>query len=225
MLLLTAFEPFDGSGINSSLEALQTWRAQNSHAPVSIAILPVRYNDDFAARQKAFAQCQPQAIVHFGQTSGALIDVERLAVNLKHCGPRLEANRMHAKDSAVPIGLQHEPIIPDAPAAYVATFPIEATTAALQAAGLPARDSAHAGTYLCNHIFYRSLHHAATVGPNLPIAFVHLPRSPAQAGANGTASDIPTLPLETLVQAIDIVVEIALQTSSENSLDKATGFG
>lgn len=225
MLLLTAFEPFDGTGINSSLEALQTWHAQNAEAPVCTAILPVRYDDDFAARQRVFEECQPQVIVHLGQTSGAFIDIERLAVNLKFRGSVIEANRKHADNGTCPTELRHEPITSDGPPAYVSTFPAETTTDALQKAALPARDSAHAGTYLCNHIFYRSLHHAATFGPPIPTAFVHLPRLPAQAGINGTAADIPTLPLETLVRAIEVVVRIALQISSENALDKSVEFG
>ncbi|MDF2440951.1 MAG: pyroglutamyl-peptidase [Abditibacteriota bacterium] len=228
MLLLTAFEPFDGTGINSSLEALQTWRAQNASSPVTTAILPVRYNEDFAARQKAVAECRPHAIVHLGQTSGAFIDIERVALNLKLCESWLQVNRKQSGSSTLhnaPNELRHEPILPDAPLAYRSTFPVEATTRALQAAALPARDSAHAGTYLCNHIFYRSLHHAATEGPSIPTAFVHLPRLPAQAGLNGTRADIPTQPLSILVRAIEIIVQIALECFSIKGLDKHERFG
>jgi pyroglutamyl-peptidase len=195
MLLLTAFEPFDATAINSSLEALNVWQQSHSSRDVRTAILPVRYEDDVTMLAKVLEAGEPDVILHLGQTTRAYIEVERVAVNLK-----LTA---FAPSPQQPI--MHVPILDSAPAAYNSTIPVDELVRAMVSAGLPARDSAHAGTYLCNHILYRSLHRAATQQLQTRVGFLHLPRLSQQAEMLETP--IPTQPLEILVQAIEIAVD------------------
>jgi pyroglutamyl-peptidase len=195
MLLLTAFEPFDQTGINSSLEALHTWQQRYGTAEVRAAILPVRYDADVETLDKVLCERTPQVILHLGQTTRGWIDVERLAVNLKLLGFETSPDEP----------LQHQLILPGAPPAYEATVPVETLVRRMAAAGLPARDSAHAGTYLCNHVLYRSLHRVATQHLNTRVGFLHLPRLPQQAAL--LPEPIPTLPIENLVAAITIAVD------------------
>lgn len=191
MLLLTAFEPFDGTGINSSQEVLNEFmRRRGETLPVASAILPVEYDADFAMAWQVAEAVQPQAVLHLGQTGGNVIAVERIGINLKIV-------REGEKST-------HVRILDGAPPAYFATIPANDIVAAMLAADVPVEGSAHAGTYMCNHILFRSLHHTATQGLNIPIGFIHLPRLPEQAEKLGR--DIPTLTLETMVRGVEAAV-------------------
>lgn len=195
MLLLTAFEPFDGTGINSSQEVLNEFmRRHGEMLPVAPAILPAVYDADFVAAWRAAEAAQPQAILHLGQTGGSVVAVERIGINLKIVR---EGERS-----------THVRILDDAPPAYFATLPVDDLVAAMRAADVPAEGSAHAGTYMCNHILFRSLHHAATQGLNVSIGFIHLPRLPEQAEKLGR--DIPTLPLETMVRGVEAAINVII---------------
>jgi len=195
MLLLTAFEPFDGTGINSSQAVLNEFmRRHGESLPIASAILPVEYNADFAAAWQAVEEVQPQAILHLGQTGGNVVAVERIGINLKIVR---EGERS-----------THVRILDDAPPAYFATIPVDDIVAAMRAADVLAEGSAHAGTYMCNHLLFRSLHHAAMQGLNMPIGFIHLPRLPEQAEKLGR--EIPTLPLETMVRGVETAVNVIM---------------
>lgn len=194
MLLLTAFEPFDGTGVNSSLEVLrECLRRHGESLPLASATLPVEYDVDFETAWRAVEDVQPQAILHLGQTSGKVVAVERIGINLKIAQSR------------------HVHILDDAPPAYFATIPVDDVVAAMTAAGVPAEGSAHAGTYTCNHVLFRSLHHAAMRGLNVRIGFIHLPRLPMQAEKLGR--DVPTLTLETMVRGLEAAVSHLLSAN------------
>ncbi len=195
MLLLTAFEPFDGTGINSSQEVLNEFmRRHGEMLPVASAILPVEYDADFAMAWQVAEAVQPQAVLHLGQTGGNVVAVERIGINLKIV-------REGEKST-------HVRILDDAPPAYFATIPVDDIVAAMLAANVPAEGSAHAGTYMCNHILFRSLHHAATQGLDVPIGFLHLPRLPKQA--EKLEREIPTLPLETIVRGVESAINVII---------------
>lgn len=196
MLLITAFEPFDGTGINSSQRVLEEFlRHYAAGLAVASAVLPVEYEADVAAVQRAVRAVRPNAILHLGQSPGERPVVERIAVNLRRVG-----------DEA---GGRYQRILPDAPAAYFSPLPIEAMVAAMNAADVPAEESAHAGTFLCNHILFRSLHAAAVEG-GPPAGFLHLPRLPEQAHLLG--KPVPIMPLQVMVRAVKAAAEVLLRT-------------
>ena len=59
--------------------------------------------------------------------------------------------------------------------ALAATLPLRAIEQALIAAGIPARLSTTAGTYLCNATLYTLLAAVERRGWNIPCGFIHLP--------------------------------------------------
>lgn len=73
-----------------------------------------------------------------------------------------------------------ERLVPDGPVALEATVPTETITAALLGAGIPARCSQTAGTFLCNAMLYLLLDMARRTYPDMQCGFVHLPYLPAQ---------------------------------------------
>jgi pyroglutamyl-peptidase len=193
MLLLTAFEPFDGTGVNSSLRVLEEYLARHAGGrPVASAVLPVRYDDDTAAVLSGIRRVRPRAVLHLGQCPGARPAAELVAVNL----------RVRER------GGEPEPILPQGPAAYFSTMPMTALAAAMDAVGCATDLSAHAGTYLCNHVLYQSLHRAATAGPAVPAGFLHLPRLPEQQEI--LRHPIPCLPLSLMVRGLAAAVDRVL---------------
>ena len=74
-----------------------------------------------------------------------------------------------------------EAVAPAGPAAYFATVPIKAMTAAIREAGVPAEVSNSAGTFVCNHLLYGVLHYLAASGRTARAGFIHVPWLEGQA--------------------------------------------
>jgi pyroglutamyl-peptidase len=107
-------------------------------------------------------------------------------------------------------------------------LPLDSMLDALLAAGIPARFSESAGTYLCNAAMYRLL---ARVPGGVPCGFVHLPQLPAQAasalargggrsGESGLAG-LASMALETQIRAVEIALATALAEASETPAPRA----
>src|SRR5262245_66046167 len=150
--LVTCFDAFGGEGINASREAVRRLRTQSSALEVVTAELPTSYARSHPALEAAIAREQPDLVLCVGQAlDRAALCVERLAVNVQD-------TRNPDNDGARPAG---EPVVPGGPAAYVSTLPVVPLVAALRAEKLQAQLSMHAGTFVCNHVFYHLMHSAA----------------------------------------------------------------
>jgi pyroglutamyl-peptidase len=181
--LLTAFEPFDDSGLNSSLEGcrafLQRW---GQEFDVHFAVLPVRYGRDTEEVDRVLLEHPVDGVLHTGQATGRRhLSVERVAVNLRY-GP--------SAYQEVRAGPAQQPILPGGPPELRSSLPVDAVVAALRSAGLPAEASDHAGVYLCNHVLYQSLLRAERDGSALQVGFLHVPCLPEQADGGMPAGDI-----------------------------------
>ena len=76
----------------------------------------------------------------------------------------------------------------------------------MRTVGVPASRSFSAGTYLCNEISYRMLHHLAANGRNdVPAGFVHLPSLPAQV--ESMPEGTPSMPLDRQVAAVHAILD------------------
>ena len=175
-VLLTGFAPFGGETVNPSERAiLALAAAPPAGIALATAVLPVAYAGAPPALYAAIAAHDPQVVLATGLAGGrALIGVERVAINIDDA-------RIADNDGVRRIDA---PVVPGGPAAYFATLPIKAIAAAIRAAGVPAEVSQSAGTFLCNHVFYRCCHIAATARPGLRAGFLHLPWLPEQATAH-----------------------------------------
>src|SRR5438105_3401244 len=125
-LLLTAFEPFDGTGLNASQEGcrafLERW---GSEFDLRFALLPVEYGRDTQAVERALAEGPVDGALHTGQMGGsAAIRVERLAVNVRYSAPAF---------TQPPALLEpQQRIEEDGPAALFATIPVERVAKAIR---------------------------------------------------------------------------------------------
>jgi pyroglutamyl-peptidase len=112
-----------------------------------------------------------------------------------------------------------------APAARVSTLPLRAVERALLQAGVPARLSTTAGTFLCNAALYSALEACESSGARC--GFVHLPYLPEQVASllaelrKGQSlelhqrADLPSMSLATMVGAVRIVMAVSVTTNAE----------
>jgi pyroglutamyl-peptidase len=204
-ILLTGFEPFDGATENPSRRAVL---ALASEAPpdgtrVLAEILPCRYASIDDTLRTALLRHRPDVVIATGQAGGrAEISVERVAINVDDA-------RIADNDGVRQIDT---PVVAGGPAAYFATLPIKAVTAAIRAAGVPASVSQTAGTFLCNHVFYRACHLAATELPGLRAGFLHMPWLPEQAAQHPGA---PSMALANIVAAVRATIEATRDTHQD----------
>jgi pyroglutamyl-peptidase len=190
--LLTAFEPFDHTGLNSSLEGcrlfLERWGGEFD---LRFAVLPVEYGADVTALERVLAEGSraegsAEVLLHTGQASSAHeIRVERLAVNERYG----DGSRRDAADRL--------PIEPKGPDRLFSTLPVEQIAEAIRSQGVPAVVSERAGIYLCNHVLYQSLRRVQRTGDRTQVGFLHIPCLPEQVG-----SSPPGMPAEDVARAL-----------------------
>lgn len=164
-VLVTGFEPFAGDTTNPSGDVLplltSAWPGPER---LVTAVLPVEFGRAGDELLDLVAEHRPQVVVALGLAAGRPgVTPERVAVNLDDA--RIADNAGAAPcDAAVVAG---------GPAAYFSTLPVKAAVAALEGAGVPAALSHTAGSFVCNHVFYRLQH--ATAGGTVRAGFVHVP--------------------------------------------------
>jgi len=203
-ILLTGFEPFGGEPVNPSREAVRLAAADPMDGiDLQVRELPCAFGAAGDALAAALRELRPAIVIGVGQAGGrSAVGIERVAINVDDARIADNAGRQ-------PID---EAIVADGPAAYFATLPVKAILAALRAAGIPAEVSQSAGTYVCNHVFYRLMHLAAGEFPGMRGGFLHLPYAPDQAVRHPGA---PSMTVEMAARA----VRIAAATSAEMAFD------
>lgn len=164
-ILITAFEPFLGQKLNSSLEVLKALEAQGENT----LVLPVSFERSFKVLH-AYLQSldsAPDVLVMLGQAQGrSKVSLERVALN------------WHEVTAADEDGYQPQvgPIKQDqASAIIVDWFPSE-WAQELKKVG-PVEISFSAGTYVCNRLYFDAV---TQLDPKIKKIFVHLPLLPEQ---------------------------------------------
>ncbi len=195
--LLTAFEPFGGQSVNSSLEAVRRTAARIGALEIVMAELPTSFAHSLPVLEQAITRLRPGIVLCVGQArTRAALSVERVAINVQDA-------RIADNDGAQPRDL---PVVEGGPAAYFATLPVKTAVAALAAAGLPAEVSNSAGTFVCNHVFYGLMHFAASQKHSFRGGVLHVPRLPLQITREPFA---PSMALDDIVRGIAIVLAAA----------------
>lgn len=188
ILLITGFEPFGGESVNPSWEAVRRLPDKIGGFTLRKLQIPTVFE---AAAQKVLSEaesCRPRVILSVGQAGGRKeITPERIGVNLRRAAIRDNAGNQ-------PKG---ERIVMNGPDGIFSTCPVEAMAEAVEKAGLPARVSDSAGTFVCNDVLFTLLSHYA--GTDTLVGFVHVPWLPEQGS--------PSLPLEDTVKGLTAALE------------------
>ncbi|GAA1655707.1 pyroglutamyl-peptidase I [Kribbella alba] len=195
-VLLTGFTPFGGDKINPSWLAVRQV-AEARPTEVRAVEIPTVFATAISDLEAAIRGHRPEVVICVGLANGRpAITPERVAININDAD--LEDN---AGEQPIDV-----PIVPGGPAAYFTNLPLKDSVAAMRAAGLPAKVSDTAGTFVCNNIFYGLMHLIATKYPGLRGGFIHVPHAPEQVpDGNG-----PSLSIEQIAQGVSIMVDTCL---------------
>lgn len=203
-ILVTGFEPFNGSAVNPSEQIVHRLTAPQGTTLIK-AILPVEFGKTTVQLQSLFREHQPDIVLSVGQAGGRKeISIERVAVNIDSVKSSSGRKLLPDNAGAMPVD---ELIAPEGPAAYFATLPLWRIVEAVQEKGIPAGISNTAGTYVCNHVMYVSLHLAAVQYPKMKAGFVHVPFLPEQTEHREDRCRLASMPLDDMVTALQAVLE------------------
>ena len=196
--LLTGFEPFGGSEINSSWEiAVRVGQLSPKGVVVETMQLPVSFKCAGEAIRKTLRENQPNVLVMLGQRGkGTSIDIERIAINLM--------------DSVNPDNDGYQPqeqaIVKGGESAYFSNLPVKALRDALLHKSILARVSNSAGLYVCNSTYYNALEEIQKHQLSTKAVFVHLPR---------ICDDFP---LAMLMEAVKTIIETVITIGKDEQI-------
>ena len=209
-VLVTGFEAYGGGRINPSLEVV---RHLDGTEVASVAVVGRALPVDFRGLQQhvraLLTEIDPSAVLNLGLWPGeATIRLERVALNLAD---------FEIPDNAGEL-VCDMPLDTQAPAAIPARLPLREIERALLEAGIPARLSNTAGTFLCNATMYTFLRQTVDV----PCGFVHLPYLPEQVASllvrakdqraleQHQRADYASMSLPTQLEAVRIILAVSL---------------
>jgi pyroglutamyl-peptidase len=212
--LITGFEPFGGYASNPSADVARHFdKRRVGGVPVIGRVLPVDMAALDAALAAALHQIDPVAVILLGLAPGeSVIRLERAALNLADF--RIPDNAgAQAVDRALAAG---------SPAALWTRLPLRAIQAKLLAAGIPARLSETAGTYLCNAAMYAAL---ARLPRRVPCGFIHLPLSPGEVAGrlirDSDGQNLPSMALSLQRRAVELALLTSLAGPAKTRRPKA----
>ena len=195
-ILVTGFDPFGGQSVNPAYEAVRLLPDQIGTAAIIKAQIPTIFGQGADLLAQLMDAHKPNAVLLVGQAGGrSAISVERIAINVRDASIADNAG-------AQPVD---QPVVPDGPAAYFATIPVKQIIRKVQDAGIPCRISDSAGTFVCNDLMYRMLHHIDVRHLQAIGGFIHVPYLPQQAAA--LPGQAPSMSLEMIVQALHLALE------------------
>lgn len=186
-LLITGFDPFGGETVNPAWEAVKLLPDRIGEYRLYKLQIPTVFG---IAGDLVIAEAQklcPDAVIAVGQAGGrGAVTPERVAINLL--------------DARIPDNAGNQPedqaIAADGPAAYFSTLPVKRMAEAIRKENLPGAVSYTAGTFVCNDVLYRLLHHFN--GTQTGVCFIHVPFLPEQGE--------PNLPLQSTVKALEAAI-------------------
>jgi pyroglutamyl-peptidase len=199
-VLVTGFDPFGGSTVNPSWQAVHALHGRQVAGRQLIgAELPTVFGRSLDRLAQLMDEHQPELVLCTGQAGGRFaLSLERVAVNVNDA-------RIPDNAGAQPIDT---PVVAGGPAAYFTTLPIKAMLQALLQAGVNAEVSQTAGTFVCNHVFY---------------GLMHLLAQPRWAGTRGGMVHVPWLPeqgqpsmrVDEIVAGLELGIACALATGRD----------
>jgi len=196
-ILVTGFDPFGGEPVNPALEAVMRLPTALGAHTIECKQLPTMFHRALDVLGDAVRTLRPDILLCVGQAGGRTeISIERVAINVDDA-------RIADNAGASPID---QPIVPGGPAAYFTNLPLKAMVRALVEAGIPAKVSNTAGTFVCNHVFYGAMHLVATEFPAMRAGFVHIPFLPKQISRNPGQ---PSMAVDTVVAGLLKAIEVA----------------
>jgi pyroglutamyl-peptidase len=198
-ILLTGFEPFAGRGVNPSWEAAQRLAgATAGPARIDVLRVPVIWGESVATIARELEREPAGGLIIGGLSFG------RAAISVEAIAHAIGDVPWQADNADRALSAERSDDDADGPDALLATAPVRAIAAAINAAGIPAQVSWDGGAYVSNATLYGLLRLARDRGLVLPTTYLHVPATPEMT----TGTTTPSLPLELIVNALRIGCEV-----------------
>ena len=180
-ILITAFDSFGGRNYNPTERLLGMLPDEG----IKKLLLPTSYSRAPQLLRAAVKETSPSAVICLGLASGrSAISLEFAALNIRDADvPDNDGERASGEN-----------VVPDAPNALFTDLDLAPFARIIRDAGIPCRVSYHAGTFVCNCVYY----HLLSLG--IPGVFIHIPDDETSAPSPGA----PQLPLEDSAKAVSI---------------------
>jgi len=188
-VIVTGFEPFGAYKVNTSQLILNELDSN-----IKKVVLPVSYKKVVKIIDDLFTE-SPDIFLMLGLApSSTSIKLESIALNIAHS--YLPDNEGIKKTNSI--------IFQSSPLALRTNVDIQNIHMVLLTNKIPCVISYHAGTYLCNYSYYIALHKVYEKKINTKVLFIHVPNATETILDNPSK---PSLPLEMLIKAINIILE------------------
>lgn len=208
-VILTGFTPFGDLAVNPSELVVKRIAERASSLGLDGLVTEVLQTEFAAAGARIVEMIRmhnPHLVLMVGVSEGLkAISLERVALNLDDAESPDNAGESR-------IG---KLILPDGPKAYWSTLPLERINAELEARGIPVVISNHAGTYVCNHVFYLARHQVEQSDSQTYCGFVHIPL--ISEASKTRDNQTKGLPLEVMVAAIEGIIGVIQREFSMTS--------
>lgn len=193
-LLLTGFEPFLNYPINPTEEIVQALDgAVIGDYMVCSKLLPVEFRLSGDRIIEYIQDILPDAVISLGLAAGrSQITLERIGIN---CADGEKDNTGYK-----PLG---ERIVADGADGMFTSLPLNRMLEGLIEAGYPASISNSAGTYVCNQVMYRVLHHLRETKQSNQAGFIHVPANHSLALQMGK---VPSWSQQDLQEAVQVII-------------------
>ncbi|GAC1380281.1 MAG: pyroglutamyl-peptidase I [Ktedonobacteraceae bacterium] len=164
-ILVTGFEPFGPWQRNPSGETAHHLNgATIVDAEITGLVLPVSFQRAAGPLLAAIDDLRPDVVLNLGQGEAVGVRIERTAVN------RYTAPEGGDNDGYQP---HDEPIVPNGPATYSSTLPVQEIVELLSNVKFNVAPSDSAGEFLCNYVMYTTLHYITTHQLPIRAGFIH----------------------------------------------------
>lgn len=197
-ILLTAFEPYEEWTTNASWLALIELTRQ---LPTDVEITTRLYPTELQRMKDKLVQDLKgnfDYAFHVGQAPGSSsLQLEEVALNV--------ATRGHSIDQVEQAGV----VCCGGADAYLSPLPVRMYAKSLRQAGIPARVSFHAGTFLCNAILYWSCKLADDLELPTKATFIHVPLDTSQVLELDEST--PFMPSAMVATALRLLIRQAVQ--------------
>ncbi|HEX3498707.1 MAG TPA: pyroglutamyl-peptidase I [Stellaceae bacterium] len=213
-IVVTGFEPYGGRRVNPAAEVAKALDGSTvDEFAVIGAILPVSQRGLGERLEALLAELRPAIVISLGLAPGEpMIRLERFGLNLLDF-------EIADNDGA---RLADAPVEANGSTALRASLPLRAIERALLEAGIPARLSSTAGTFLCNATLYSLIRILEERFPASLGGFIHLPYLPEQVAQLlvegkrerrlelAQRSDVASMDLATQIRAVTIAMREAV---------------
>jgi len=197
-ILLTGFERFNGFQVNTSQVIVEHFSRYNPLSTVDIhtKVLPVSFVYATQVVNDILDKIKPDLVLHLGLLAGATaFSLERVASNIDDTDTPDNNHEIPVKRRIIPLG----------PITYESTWPTDLIIERLTKKSIPAYVSYDAGTYVCNHVFYTTMHYIAEKQAKMVCGLIHLPCLPEEASR--FTEPLASMPLSLVLTGMKCVLD------------------